>query len=126
MNKVERIVVAIPGVLFFLTALQWIFDPAAAAEALGLPLLDGLARSTEIGDLGAFFLACSGMILYGAVTAKPHWLRAPAILVGSAAFVRTLAWILHGADFAAAFIAVEVVVAGILFTVAGRLPSTSS
>jgi hypothetical protein len=66
------------------------------------------------------------MILYGAVTAKPHWLRAPAILVGSAAFVRTLAWILHGADFAAAFIAVEVVVAGILFTVAGRIPATSS
>jgi hypothetical protein len=123
---VDRIVVASPRVLVVLPALQGIFDPAAAAEALGLPLLDGLARSTEIGDLGAFFIACSGMILYGAATAKPHWLRAPAILVGSAAFVRTLAWILHGADFAAAFIAVEVVVAGILFTVAGRIPATSS
>jgi len=121
MNKAERIIVAIPGVLFFFTALQWILDPAAAAESLGLPLLDGLARSTEVGDLGAFFLACSGMILYGAATANPHWLRAPAILVGSAAFVRTLAWLLHGADFAAAFIAVEVVVTGILLVVAARL-----
>jgi hypothetical protein len=126
MSKVERIIVAIPGVLFLLTGLQWLFDPAAAAEALGLPLLDGLARSTEIGDLGAFFLACSGMILYGAATAKPHWLRAPAILVGSAAFVRTLAWLLHGADFAAAFIAVEVAVAGVLWTVAARSPASSA
>ena len=125
MKTGERIVVAIPGVLFLLTALQWIFDPAAAAESLGLPLLDGLARSTEVGDLGAFFLACSGMILYGAATANPHWLRAPAILVGSAAFVRTLAWLLHGADFAALFITVEVVVAGVLWTVAARLAPSS-
>ncbi len=125
-NKADRIIAGLPGLLFFGTALQWIFDPKAAAESLGLPLLDGLARSTEIGDLGAFFLAGSTMILWGAVTANAHWLRAAALLVGCAAFVRTLAWLMHGADFAAAFIAVEVVVTVLLVTVAARISAAKS
>jgi len=121
MKRVDRIVVAVTGLIFLGVALQWIFDPAAAAKGLGLPLLDGLARSTEVGDLGAFFLALAGMILWGAATASPLWLRAAATLVGSAALVRTLAWWMHGADFASTFITVEVAVTILLVTAAARI-----
>ena len=57
MQKTVRIVVALPGVLMFFSALQWLFSPQQAAEALGMQLLEGVARSTQIGDLGSFFFA---------------------------------------------------------------------
>ena len=42
-------------------------------------------------------------------------------LIGGAAVTRTLAWLWQGADFAAFFIAVEVIVAATLITGARRL-----
>ena len=85
-----------------------------------MPLLDGIGRSTQIGDMGAFFLGCSAMILLGAATRRPHWLQAAAMLVGGAAIVRTLAWAFHDAAFATQFIAVELVVTGVLLFGAHR------
>jgi len=119
-TKTDRILAGTAGVFFLGGAMQWIFDPASAARSLGLPLLDGLARSTEIGDLGAFFLSAATMVLWGTATANPMWLRAAAIMVASAALVRSIAWWIHGADFAAAFIAVEVAVAAGLSIIAAR------
>ena len=48
------------------TGLGWITDPASAAANLGMPLLDDLGRSTQIGDFTAFFIAVAGFSLYGA------------------------------------------------------------
>jgi len=42
-------------------------------------------------------------------------------LIGGAAITRTLAWLLHGADFAALFIAIEVGTGVLLWRAAGRL-----
>ena len=116
-----RIVAALLGVIFAVQGLSWIFDPASAAESLGMPLLDGIGRSTQIGDLGAFFFAMSAMIFVGAIKAEPRWLRAAAMLVGGAAVVRTLAWAIQDAAFATQFIAVELVFAALLFFAASRL-----
>ena len=59
MQRTIRIVAALPGVLFAIQGLNWIIDPSAAAEGLGMPLLEGIGRSTQIGDLAAFFFAMS-------------------------------------------------------------------
>ena len=121
MVQTIRIVAALLGVIFAVQGLSWIFDPASAAESLGMPLLDGIGRSTQIGDLGAFFFAMSAMIFVGAIKAEPRWLRAAAMLVGGAAVVRTLAWAIQDAAFATQFIAVELVFAALLFFAASRL-----
>ena len=121
MQRTIRIVAAVPGVLFAIQGLNWILDPAAAAEGLGMPLLEGVGRSTQIGDLGTFFFAMSAMILVGVVRLEPRWLRVAAMLVGGAAVMQTLAWAFHGAAFAAQFITIEVVVAALLFFSASRL-----
>lgn len=120
MDIAIRILVALPGVLFLVNGIQWIFAPAAVAKSLGMPLLEGTARSTQIGDLGAFFLAGSAMILIGAATKERTWLLAAALLIGGAAVVRTLAWALQGAPFAAQFIVPEVVMTAILLFGAWR------
>lgn len=87
----------------------WIIDPAGAAESLGMPLLEGLGLSTQAGDFAAFFVACSAMSLLAALRLNPTWAYGAAMLLGGAATFRTLAWALHGAEFATFFIAVEAI-----------------
>ena len=115
-----RIAAAVLGALFTLQGLGWLLLPARAAEGLGMPLLDGLGRSTQIGDLAAFFLVLGASTLLGVWRQRPVLLRVAAGLLGAAALGRTLAWALHGADFAGSFIAIELVAAAVLLAAAGR------
>jgi len=121
-----RIVVGLVGVFFTLQALQWIFFPQAAAEGLGMPLLDGVGRSTQVGDIGALFATIGGASLLGAVRQSPTWLRAGALMLGSAATIRILAWAFHDAAFAVPFIPVEIVVCALLLFAATRIDTTPS
>ena len=116
-----RILPGLIGAFFLLQATGWLVDPDAAAAGLGMPLLDGLARSTQVGDISAFFLAAGGMALFGAVRVRPAWIRPAAVLFASAALMRTLAWAFQGATFATAFIVIEVVTASVLWFCADRL-----
>ena len=120
-----RILAALPGVLLLVSALQWLLVPETAAQGLGSELQDGIGRSTQIGDTGAFFLSTSAMILLGAARQQAHWLYAGALLVGSAAFYRVVAWLAHGAAFATAFIAVELVMCGVLLFTARKIGTMS-
>ena len=120
MNTPLRVVVGIVGVFFLLQGLGWLFAPANAAEGLGMPLLDGVARSTQIGDFAAFFVGLGTMILLGAVRQERTWLFAGAMLLGGAAIGRTLAALVHDAAFTTQFIAIEAVIAALLLFVATR------
>jgi hypothetical protein len=115
-----RVVAGLIGTLFLVQAISWMIDPADAAKALGMPLLDGLARSTQVGDFTSFFLALGTMGILGALRMSATWLRAAAMLLGGAAAMRTLAWAIHGADFASEFIAIETVAAAVLLFIAAR------
>ncbi len=122
-----RALVTLGGVAFAIQGLLWLSAPARAAEGLGMPLLDGLGRSTQIGDLSAFFLLAGGTMILGARPGRAALLYVPAVLFACAALGRTIAWLAHGADFAAVFIGVELALAALLVataraagTVAGR------
>ena len=116
-----HVVATLLGVFFTLQGLGWLADPARAAAGLGMPLLDGLARSTQVGDLSAFFLVAGVTMLMGSRPGRARLLYVPAGLIGGAAVTRTLAWALHGAAFATLFITVEVVVGAILLKAASAL-----
>ena len=60
MNKILRVVVALPAILFVVMGLRWVVAPAGIAPEFGMPLLQGLGLSTQIGDLGAFFFCGRG------------------------------------------------------------------
>lgn len=104
-----KVLAGIVALLMALTAVGWLVDPASAAESLGMPLLDGIGRSTQVGDFSAFFIAITAFCLLGILKAQPTWLYSAAILLGLAALMRSFAWAVHGAAFAAVPIAVEVV-----------------
>ena len=56
MRSALRVAVTITGVGFTLQGLGWLIDPERAAAGLGMALLDGLGRSTQVGDFASFFL----------------------------------------------------------------------
>ena len=123
MNKVLRLVVAVPGIFFVVTGLRWVVAPAGVAPEFGMPVLEGVGLSTQIGDIGAFFVAGGLFVLIGLVTQKRSWFYASTMLVGFAALFRVLAWLFHGAAFTPDMIAVELVLTGLFLFAASRLPA---
>jgi hypothetical protein len=121
MNNSLRIAVAIPALTFILVGVLWLLDPARVAGELGMPLLDGLGRSTQIGDLAAFFFGGGLMVLIGLKTGNATWLHAPALLLGLTAIFRTVAWAIQGAPFATEQIVVELVVTALLVFAASKM-----
>ncbi len=125
MSKAIRALALLPALAFLFTGLNWLTQPDVAAASLGLPLLDGVARSSQIGDMAAFFLSGSFMIFIGLVTNKRIWLQAPAMVIGLTAICRVLAWLLHDAALPMNLLAAEVVFSLILLLVASKLPRES-
>ena len=121
MKNVLRIVAGLVGILFFLNGLQWIISPANVAASLGMPLLEGVGLSTQIGDLGSFFITVGAMTLIGAITTTRHWFYAPSMLLLVAALYRTLSTLLYGAPFVMSAIVVEVVVGLFLIFVGSKI-----
>ena len=108
-KTITRILAAIPGLPMLLIGVGLVIQPEQAVGNLSMPLLDGLALSTQLGDMTAFFLCTAAFIFMGAYHAAPRWLLAGAALFLVAAFARTLAWQVHGAGLATESIAVELV-----------------
>ena len=120
MNKFLRALLVLPALLFILVGLQWLGDPAAAAKGLGMTLMDGMGRSSQMGDVGSFFLMSGSMVLIGVITLRKEWFYAPAMLVAGAALFRTVAWVAHDAPFATVSIVIEVVITALLLFAASR------
>ena len=118
MKKALRIISILIGVLAIATAMQFAFVPARAAGRLGMPVLEGLAASTQLGDIGALFLAVAVLVGLAQRRGQARLLLAPAIIVGCAAVMRTLVFAAGHAPFAAQFIVGEVAMAGLLFAAA--------
>ena len=126
MNKILHVIVALPGILFVVTGLRWLVDPLAAATQLGMPLLDGVGRSSQIGDMAGFFLTLGMLILIALITAKRVWYYPPIILLSITAIGRIVAWLIHDAAFALEMIGPEVIIAGLLLFASTRLPKAES
>ena len=121
MKNVLRIVAGLLGFFFLINGIQWIVNPASIAEQLGMPLLEGVGLSTQIGDLGSFFITVGAMTLIGAITTTRHWFYAPSMLLLVAALYRTLSTILYGAPFVMSAIIVEISVGLFLIFAGSRI-----
>lgn len=121
MKILLRVLVTLPAILFILMGLRWAVDPTGAATGLGMTLLDGVGRSSQIGDVGALFLSMGMMMLLALITARRNWFYAPALMLTLVAVFRLLAWLVHDAALAMDMIVVEVLVASVLLFAASRL-----
>ncbi|MDB4431283.1 hypothetical protein N9137_02755 [Pseudomonadales bacterium] len=122
MKKVLSVIIALPAVMFIMTGLRWLVDPATAAAQFGMPLLDGIGLSTQIGDLAAFFIAGGMFVFIALITSKRSWYYPPIMLVGFTALFRVLAWLLHDATLAVQMIVPEIVIAVLLLAASRIIP----
>ena len=118
---IYRIIAGLIGALMAATAAGWLLDPETAAGSLGMSYMDGIGRSTQVGEISAFFVFLVVMCIAGAVTRVGHYLRSAGLLLLLTAVFRTTAWALHGAEFATIFIVFEIVMAGLLFFCAAKI-----
>jgi hypothetical protein len=125
MERILSVIVGFFGAFFLLMGLRWIIDPSSAASSLSMPLLDGEGLSSQIGDMGSFFITIGLMTLIGVIKQKRYWLFAPSMLLLVAALYRVLSTVLHGAAFALPSIAIEMTV-GLFLIFAGSKISKES
>ena len=115
MNKILSIVIALAAVLFASIGLRWLVAPEGVATEFGMTLMQGMGLSSQIGDLGAFFLSLSIFILLALTSGRRVWYYPAIILLGLTAIMCVMAWLFHGSSFALDMIAVEVIVCVILY-----------
>ena len=115
-----RILIAIVGVLMAVNGIGWLIDPTGTALGLGMPLLEGMGRSTQIGDMAAFFNGIAGFCFYAAWKQEAQWANAAAILLILTALFRAFAWAVYDAELATTFITLEFVMASTLFVSAAK------
>ncbi len=120
-QKILSVVVSLMAVVFLAAGLLWLIAPSSASALLGMPLLTGVALSTQIGDLSSFFLSSGLFIMMGLMTKKSTWFYLPVTLLSVAAFGRIMSTLVHGAPLALDLIIPEIVSAVILFLAAKRL-----
>ena len=121
MNRLLRIIIAIPAIIFVMTGIGYILDPANTAAQFGMPLLEGLGRSTQIGTLAAFFFTAGFCVLLATTTGNRFWYYPAAMLAGLTATFRVIAWLLHDATLATDQILPEVVFTFLFLYAANRL-----
>jgi hypothetical protein len=109
LDKAIKISAALLGFMLLGIGVCWLIVPTVAAPLIGMVVLQDVAASSQIGDLGAFFFVAGAFALAGLYTGNAALLYTPAALVGAAAVFRIVAWYFHGADLAAQMIVLELV-----------------
>jgi hypothetical protein len=122
MNKVLKILVLLPAVLFLVTGLRWLVAPAGVAPMFGLTLDQGVGLSSQVGDMSAFFLTLASCMLIALISGRRSWYYPAIMLLMFTAVGRVLAWLVHDATFALDLIAPEIIVSIILLVASRRLP----
>ena len=122
MNKILKILVLLPAILFLVTGLRWLVAPAGVAPMFGLTLDEGVGLSSQVGDMFAFFLTLASCMLIALISGRRSWYYPAIMLLSITAVGRVLAWLVHDATLALDLIAPEVIVSIILLVASRRLP----
>ena len=108
-NIIARFLCLVPSLIFLSNAYSWVTNPSKASSDLGMPYLEGIGRSSQIGDFSAFFIGVGIFCFIGGIFKNISFLIAAIIILISAAAMRIIAWQLYSASFATLFVAVEII-----------------
>lgn len=125
MNKILKVLVLLPAILFMVTGVRWLVAPAGVAPMFGLTLDQGVGLSSQVGDMSAFFLTLGSCMLIALISGRRTWYYPAIMLLLITAVGRILAWLVHDATLALDLIGPELVVSAILLVASRRLPEGS-
>lgn len=109
----------IPAIFYLYVGFLWLVSPESGASLLLMPLLSGAGLSSQMGDVGGLFMALGLVVMTAIATRTGAFLLPVAVMMGTAAMYRLLAFMLYQANLLPHFIALEVVLA-VWFAIASR------
>ena len=122
MNRILKVLVLLPALLFLSTGVRWLVAPAGVAPNFGLTLGEGVALSSQVGDMTGFFLTLGSCMLIALISGRRSWYYPAIMLLAITAVGRIVAWLVYDATLALDLIGPEVVVSIILLVASRRLP----
>ena len=114
--KIAYTLSGILGVVLAIIALRWILSPEDSANSLGMVLLDGAGRNTQIRDFTALFSSTSIFCFLSIVTRQYQWIFSSGIVFTLIAIIGVLASQLHDAPLSYSSLMAEIIFAVMAFT----------
>jgi hypothetical protein len=114
--KIAYTLSGILGVVLAIIALRWILSPEDSANSLGMVLLDGAGRNTQIRDFTALFASTSIFCFLSIVTRQYQWIFSSGIVFSLIALINVLASQLHDAPLNYSSLIAEIIFAVMAFT----------
>ena len=114
--KIAYTLSGILGVVLAIIALRWILSPEDSANALGMVLLDGAGKNTQIRDFTALFASTSIFCFLSITTRQYQWIFSSGIVFSLIALISLLASQLHDAPLTYSSLIAEIIFAIMAFT----------
>lgn len=114
--KIAYTLSGILGVVLAIIALRWILSPEDSANSLGMVLLDGAGRNTQIRDFTALFASTSIFCFLSITTRQYQWIFSSGIVFSLIALISVLASQLHDAPLTYSSLIAEIIFAIMAFT----------
>ena len=114
--KIAYTLSGILGVVLAIIALRWILSPEDSANSLGMVLLDGAGRNTQIRDFTALFASTSIFCFISITTRQYQWIFSSGIVFLLIALISVLASQLHDAPLTYSSLIAEIIFAIMAFT----------
>ena len=114
--KIAYTLSGILGVVLAIIALRWILSPEDSANSLGMVLLEGAGRNTQIRDFTALFASTSIFCFLSIVTRQYQWIFSTGIVFSLIALISLLASQLHDAPLSYSSLIAEIIFAIMAFT----------
>ena len=114
--KIAYTLSGILGLVLAIIALRWILSPEDSANSLGMVLLDGAGRNTQIRDFTALFASTSIFCFLSITTRQYQWIFSSGIVFSLIALISVLASQLHDAPLTYSSLIAEIIFAVMAFT----------
>ena len=114
--KLANILSGILGLVLTIIAIRWILLPEESANSLGMILLDGFGRNTQIRDFTAIFAGTAIFCFLSIATKQFQWIFSSGIIFSIIAIISVVASQLHDAPITYSSFIAEIIFAMMAFT----------
>ena len=114
--KLANILSGILGIVLTIIAIRWILLPEESAISLGMILLDGSGRNTQIRDFTSIFASTAIFCFLSIATKQFQWIFSSGIIFLIIAIMSIVASQLHEAPISYSSLIAEIIFSMIAFT----------
>ena len=114
--KLANILSGILGIVLTIIAIRWILLPEESANSLGMILLDGSGRNTQIRDFTSIFASTAIFCFLSIATKQFQWIFSSGIIFSIISIMSIVASQLHEAPISYSSLIAEIIFAMIAFT----------